>query len=117
MKPVVGAIHELPLPQVFVIVSIAYHTCIQQSYSVSEADLASLAGVSNPMAPFNFEKAYIACLLDSKFLIESPLDNKFLAISVAVFKSKGIIFAEALAGELSSKETVIRTTIRNDDIS
>jgi hypothetical protein len=34
---VVGAIHELPLPQVQAIVSIAYHTCIQQrpiSYSV-----------------------------------------------------------------------------------
>ncbi len=30
MKPVAGAIHELPLPQVLLIVLIAYHTCIQQ---------------------------------------------------------------------------------------
>ncbi len=30
MKPVVGAIHELPLPQVLAIEMIAYHTCIQQ---------------------------------------------------------------------------------------
>jgi hypothetical protein len=30
MKPVVGAIHELPLPQVLEIETIADHTCIQQ---------------------------------------------------------------------------------------
>jgi hypothetical protein len=30
MKPVVGAIHELPLPQVLEIKTIADRTCIQQ---------------------------------------------------------------------------------------
>ncbi|AFY93215.1 hypothetical protein [Chamaesiphon minutus] len=30
MKPLVGAIHELPLPEVLEIETIAYRTCIQQ---------------------------------------------------------------------------------------
>jgi hypothetical protein len=34
MKPVVGAIHELPLPQVLEIETIAHHTCIQQRQKI-----------------------------------------------------------------------------------
>ncbi len=34
MKPVVGAIHELPLPLVLAIGMIADHTCIQQHLTV-----------------------------------------------------------------------------------
>jgi hypothetical protein len=30
MKPMVGAIHELPLPQVMAIILVTHHTCIQQ---------------------------------------------------------------------------------------
>ncbi len=35
MKPVVGAIHELPLPQVLVIKKDCHHTCIHRTYNIS----------------------------------------------------------------------------------
>jgi DNA-binding XRE family transcriptional regulator len=35
MKPVVGAIHELPLPQALVIEKDCHHTCIHRTYNIS----------------------------------------------------------------------------------
>jgi hypothetical protein len=44
MNPVVGAIHELPLPQGLEIETIAYHTCIQQRpVRLNSVDLVRVA--------------------------------------------------------------------------
>jgi hypothetical protein len=44
MKPVVGAIHELPLPQAKEIETIAYHICIQQRPKIIYSNLKSFLG-------------------------------------------------------------------------